>query len=189
MEEAHGVAVPAFNRTRDLVAAGLIAGVAAIGSWIALPVGGVPVTLQTFAVFLAALLLTPAWAAASMSTFLLLGAIGLPVFAGGKGGLGVLVGPTGGYLIGFVAGAAAGALVRTALERRGVAQTWADASTVAVTLACIYVIGAVQLAVVADLSLAGALALGVAPFVLFDAAKGAAAIAVAAGVRKVVSRP
>lgn len=187
MDDAPAIARP-HARTRELVTASLIAAVAAVGSWVALPVGSVPVTLQTFAVFLAALLLAPAWAAASMGTFLALGAIGLPVFAGGKGGVGVLVGPTGGYLLGFLVGATVGALVRDVLDRRGTKPIVSDVAAVTATLLCIYTLGAVQLAAVGDLSLPAALAVGVAPFVVFDAVKGAAAIAVASAVRRVVDR-
>ncbi|MBR5382607.1 MAG: biotin transporter BioY [Clostridia bacterium] len=73
----------------------------AICSWISVP-AQVPFTLQTFAVFLTSDLLGPA-AILSVLLYLLLGAIGIPVFAGFSGGISVLLGPTGGYLIGFIA--------------------------------------------------------------------------------------
>lgn len=70
-------------------------------AWISVP-SAVPFTMQTFAVFLAAGVLGSRRALAAVSLYVLLGAIGLPVFAGMQGGLGVLVGATGGYISGFL---------------------------------------------------------------------------------------
>ena len=77
------------RRVRDMVAAALIAALMAVTGWVSLPLGAVPVTLQTFAVALAALLLPPAWAAGSMAIYVAIGAAGVPVFASGHAGLGV----------------------------------------------------------------------------------------------------
>jgi len=75
--------------------------------------GGVPLTLQTFAVVLAGLVLGPRLGLAAAALYLVVGFAGLPVFTGGKSGLGVLSGPTVGYLLGFpVAALAAGLLAR-----------------------------------------------------------------------------
>ena len=70
-------------------------------AWVSVP-SAVPFTMQTFAVFLAAGVLGSRRALAAVSLYVLLGAIGLPVFAGMQGGLGVLVGATGGYISGFL---------------------------------------------------------------------------------------
>lgn len=70
-------------------------------AWVSVP-SAVPFTMQTFAVFLAAGVLGSRRALAAVSLYILLGAIGLPVFAGMQGGLGVLVGATGGYISGFL---------------------------------------------------------------------------------------
>jgi len=61
----------------------------------------VPITLQTLWVYLAGVVLGPLWAGVAFTLYLLAGLIGLPVFAGGNAGLGVVLGPTGGFLIGF----------------------------------------------------------------------------------------
>jgi biotin transport system substrate-specific component len=180
--EPHGVRRP---EVRELVTAALVAALLMAVSGLALPIGVVPVTLQVFVVVLAALLLTPRWAAVSIGVYLLAGAVGLPVFSGMKGGLGVLVGPTGGYLWGFLVGAVAGAFARVALERvgslRGLA---ADSAAAAVVVAGVYLAGWLQLAAVAHLAAGAAFAAGVLPFIAIDIAKGAAAVAVAAGVRR-----
>ena len=70
-------------------------------AWIAFPVGDIPVTLQTFAVFVIAGLLGAKQGLMALTVYVLMGAVGLPVFSGMTGGLGRLIGPTGGYLIGF----------------------------------------------------------------------------------------
>ncbi len=67
-----------------------------------IPLPVIPITLQTFAITLCGALLGPFEALAVVGAYLLLGAVGLPVFSGFAGGIGVLVGPTGGFLIGFL---------------------------------------------------------------------------------------
>lgn len=70
-------------------------------AWIAIPLGEVPITLQTFAIFMIASLLGTKCALITLTVYLLTGIVGLPVFAGMTGGLGRIIGPTGGYLLGF----------------------------------------------------------------------------------------
>ena len=88
------------------VFAALVAGSALIA---AIPVGGlgVPITLQTLAVMLTGLALGPGRAFAAVGLYVLLGLAGLPIFSGGRSGLGVLAGPSAGYIIGFVFAATA----------------------------------------------------------------------------------
>lgn len=92
---------------RDLVLVALFAALTAIMAYITVPMpGGLPpITGQTFAVMLAGLLLGANKGAMSQIIYILLGVVGLPVFAGGTAGLGILVGRTGGFLFGFVLGA------------------------------------------------------------------------------------
>ncbi len=90
---------------KNTVFASLFAALTAVGGYIAVPIGPVPIVLSNLFVILAGLLLKPKWAAASMGIFLFLGAIGLPVFSGGKSGFAALFGPTGGFLFGFLASA------------------------------------------------------------------------------------
>ena len=105
-------------QTKDLTAAALLAALAAVCSQLLLPTPwGVPVSMGTLAVFLAAGLLGARCAALSMLIYLALGAVGVPVFAGFQGGLGVLAGPTGGYLVGYLAAAALGGLLCDRLPR------------------------------------------------------------------------
>lgn len=86
-------------RTKQLTACALLAALTAVCAQITIPLpGGVPLSLSLAAVYLCGLLLPPAWALAAQFVYLLLGSFGLPVFAGFSSGLGVLFGPTGGYL-------------------------------------------------------------------------------------------
>ena len=174
---------PSASRVRHLVAAALVTAFMAATGWVALPVGPVPVTLQVFGVVLAALLLSWEWAAVALAIYLVLGSAGVPVFALGTAGLGVVLGPTGGYVIGFALAAPAGAWVRQMLERRGIKQVIADACSAVLVIAVIYLIGWFQLAAVTNMGLLKAFAFGVVPFVVPDAAKAAVAIAVASAVR------
>ena len=175
--------------TRQQTAAALIAALLAVSSILVVPIGPVPVTLQVFVVILAGLLLSPAWAGTSIVVYLLLGAAGVPVFAGATGGLGVIGGPLGGYLIGFAAGAMIGAAVRQSLERRGVPSVLSDTACTAVTVVVIYFAGVTQLWAVSRLGADGltfvqAILAGAAPFILFDAGKAVVAILVAQALRR-----
>ena len=88
--------------TKELVLTAMFSALIAVCSWISIPVGTIAFTLQIFAIFCAVNLLGGRNGLFSILVYLLLGAAGLPVFSGFKGGIGVLAGPTGGYIIGFV---------------------------------------------------------------------------------------
>ena len=89
------------NKTRDIVYIGMFAIIIAICSWISIP-AAVPFTLQTMAVFAAVGILGGKRGTISVLVYILLGAVGIPVFAGFSGGIGVLAGTTGGYIVGFL---------------------------------------------------------------------------------------
>ena len=88
-------------QTKDLVYVALCAVLMAVCSWINIP-SAIPFTLQTFAVFCTLGLIGGKRGTASILVYLLLGALGLPVFVGFSGGVGILFGITGGYLLGFI---------------------------------------------------------------------------------------
>lgn len=87
---------------RNMVKCALFAALMSICAWISIPVGNMVFTLQLFGIFLTLLVLGGKWGTLSVLLYLLLGLVGLPVFSGFKGGIGVLLGPTGGYLPGFL---------------------------------------------------------------------------------------
>lgn len=89
------------SKTYDMVYIAVFAVLIAICSWISIPMT-VPFTLQTFAVFLAVGVLGGKRGSLAVLIYILLGAVGIPVFAGFSGGIGQLLGNTGGYIIGFL---------------------------------------------------------------------------------------
>jgi biotin transport system substrate-specific component len=120
---AQGAAVPVRSRAIAydliLILAGSAVMAASAQVWITLPFSPVPITGQTFGVLLVASLLGRVRGAAAVMAYLAEGAAGLPVFAEMKAGAPVLLGPTGGYLAGFVPGAwICGALAERGLDRR-----------------------------------------------------------------------
>ncbi len=88
-------------QTLDMVYIAIAASLMAICSWISIPTA-IPFTLQTFAVFLVLMLLGGERGTAAVLVYVLLGAVGLPVFSGFAGGMGVILGNTGGYILGFI---------------------------------------------------------------------------------------
>jgi len=166
----------------------LMAAFTAVAAQIAIPLEPVPFTLQVLAVVLTGLLLGPRYGALAMAIYLLVGAVGVPVFAGFRGGLGILLGDTGGYLLAYplaaaLAGVAAGA-VANAPRRRAliVGFLWGS-----LALAVIYALGATWLAVLAGLSPGAALVAGVLPFVIFDLIKVGLANLVAVAVAPAIA--
>ena len=166
----------------------LMAAFTAVAAQITIPLEPVPFTLQVLAVVLTGLLLGPRYGALAMGIYLLLGAVGVPVFAQFSGGLGVLFRETGGYLLAYplaaaLAGMAAG-VIANAPRRRGliVGFLWGSAA-----LAVIYALGATWLAILAGLSPAAALAAGVLPFVVFDLIKVGLATLVAVAVAPAIA--
>ncbi len=174
---------PRLMTTREVAVAGLIAALLCASAWVAIPIGPVPITLQVFGVLLATVLLRPISAGASVGTYLLLGAIGVPVFAQGTAGLGVLFGPTGGYLWGFLLGAVVGSAAAGAI-RRVTSSTLADTTGAAIAVAAVYAIGWYVLNAVTGMGAAKAFAAGVAPFIAVDVAKAVVAIGVAQALRR-----
>ena len=177
--------------------AGLFAALSAICSWISIPLGftPVPMNLATLAVFLAGGLLGAKYGAISLTVYGLVGAVGAPVFAGFRGGLSVLAGPTGGFIIGYIAAAfVAGAIVGLAFERREreakpslrLPLTIA-AGLVAGLLAC-YALGTAWFMVSTNTGFMPALLACVVPFLPGDAIKIIAGTLLIKKLRKHVSR-
>ena len=93
------------TKVLSLTYVALMAALMAVCAWITIPVGPVPFTMQTFAVFAALGLLGGKRGTLAVVVYLLLGLVGLPVFAGFSSGAAALLGPTGGFLVGFLASA------------------------------------------------------------------------------------
>jgi biotin transport system substrate-specific component len=151
-----------------MVYASLFAALTAAGAWIAIPLPYVPVTLQTLFTMLSGALLGPYFGALAMIVYVLLGLIGLPVFAQGQSGLGALIGPAGGYLIGFIVGAAVIGLLVRMKKKPGF--LWLCLA-MAIGELVVYGFGVAQLSFVAGMSLEEAIILGALPFVPGDILK------------------
>lgn len=153
----------AYRITSTALMAALLCAVAPVS----LPIGPVPVSMATQAIYLAAYILGPRLAAASCLIYLLMGFAGLPVFSGFSGGPGQLLGPTGGYLAGYLPLALiSGWFVRRFPGSRLLAGTGMVLGT-----AALYALGTAWLAFQLSLPLPAALATGVLPFLPGDAAK------------------
>lgn len=100
-------------KTRNMILAALFAALTAAGSFIRIPIGPVPITLQNLFTLLSGILLGPGLGALSQALYVLTGLFGLPVFASGAAGFTALVSPSFGYLLGFIAASAlTGAICR-----------------------------------------------------------------------------
>lgn len=174
-----------FNKNQILktVLTGVMAALLAVLSQVAIPLpSGVPVTLQTFAVALAGCVLGPVLGVLSVGVYLSLAAVGVPVLAGFSGGVGAFAGMTGGFLWGFLPmGFLCGLGVRT--EKKPLAILLGLAGLIVCHLC-----GALQFAVVADVSFVQAFLVACAPYLVKDAISVVlayfAALAVTASLKK-----
>ena len=89
-------------KAKNMALCGLFTAVLALCAWLSVPMGDMAITLQTFGIFLTLGLLGGKRGTITVLVYLLLGAIGAPVFSGFRGGLGTLLGTTGGYIFGFM---------------------------------------------------------------------------------------
>jgi biotin transport system substrate-specific component len=144
------------------------------GAYLIVPIGPVPVSMQPFFVFLAGYALGPRRGAMAVGLYLLAGALGLPVFAGGRSGLGHLFGPTGGYLFGWLITAWLCGMAR----RADGPLPWVRGGGYGLAaLLILYATGAAWLKFALSMSWHKAWLAGVAPFIPWDAVKLAAALA------------
>ena len=164
------------DKTRGMVLTALFAVIIAICSWISIPTT-VPFTMQTFGVFLSLALLGGKRGTISICVYLLLGFIGIPVFAGGTSGIGVFLGASGGYLIGFAFSGFTVWGLESVLERK----TWTLVLSMLLGLIVCYVVGtiwfmAVYTSETGQTGIWTALSWCVIPFVIPDVIKIALAL-------------
>ncbi len=170
------------RQLKFMIYSALMATLTAVGAYIAIPIGPVPIVLQNLFIMLAGLLLGGRWALISIAVYLLAGAVGLPVFAGGTGGIGKFVGPTGGYLLGF---AAAAYWIGT-ISEKGNRSVLIDIFAMVTGTLIIYLFGVSWLKIVTGMSFSKAITVGMLPFLLGDALKIAAAVPIAKALRPMI---
>lgn len=158
-------------KTRQLCYTALFAALTAVCSQLVIPTPWmIPISMSTLAVFLSGALLGAKWGTLAQAVYLLLGLAGVPVFAGFRGGFSVLAGPTGGYLIGYLAAAALTGLLVSRVRAR-----WMPPLAMAVGLAACYAFGTVWFMVLNQTALGAALGMCVLPYLPGDAVKIAVA--------------
>ena len=172
------------TQLQSMAYASLVAALTAVGAYIHIPLGPVPIVLQNLFVLLAGLLLGSRWGAISIATYLLVGAIGLPVFSGAKGGIAHFMGPTGGYLVGFLIAAYLTGYVSELFQHR----VAADIAAVTLGSITIYAVGAPWLKIITGLTWGKALTIGILPFLIGDVLKASAAVLLARTLRHMVVR-
>ncbi len=156
------------TNVRKMVYCALFAALIVVFAQLQIPLPGlVPISLATFGVMMAGLLLGWKYGVLAVAVYILLGAVGVPVFAGFKGGVSALLGPTGGYIIGYLPYAAlAGLNIRKAQD-----SFWGRCGLLGLgTLAC-YTLGTAWFMHVTGRTLAESLSLCVLPFLPGDAVK------------------
>ncbi|MBA3012247.1 MAG: biotin transporter BioY [Proteobacteria bacterium] len=159
------------NQLKMTVYTALFVALIAMGAFIAIPLGPVPIVLQNLFVLLAAIILGPVWGLACVGIYLLIGLAGLPVFAGGTSGIGKLFGPTGGYLIAYLPAV----FVTGALSKKLKNSMTGDVIAMVIGSIIVYAIGVPWLKIAFSLSWQKAVAVGMLPFLIGDGLKIAAA--------------
>ena len=172
------------EQLRMTVYASLLAALTAAGAYLTIPIGPVPIVLQSLFIFLSGLLLGSRWGVASVGVYLLAGALGLPVFAGGVGGIGRFAGPTGGYLLGFLPAVYVIGLITEKTRKRVVFDVFAMVCGSIIIYSC----GVSWLKILTGMTLAKTMVVGMYPFILGDALKIAAAVPIAKALRPVINR-
>lgn len=166
-------------KTKDMILTAMLTAVLAVLSIINIPMpSGVPITLQTFAVALCGYVLGSRWGTLSTFLYVLIGTIGVPVFAGMQAGVGILLGPTGGFLFGFIPMAfLAGFGIKS--KNKIMPVVWG-----LLGLAICHILGAIQFSIVTGTGIGASFLLVSVPYLVKDVLSVIGAVLVAVAVRK-----
>lgn len=172
--------------TKDLTKMSICVALLCVSAYIAFPLPFTPalVTAQTIMINLIALILKPKQSLITIIVYILLGIVGLPVFSGGTAGIGRLIGPYGGFFIGFIV---AVPLISFLKGKNNSVKRFLLV-TILVGMPIIYVFGAVQLSIINKISFVSALSGAVIPFIFGDVVKCIAASYIALTLNKVLSK-
>lgn len=156
---------------KSMVRMSLLAALICVSSYISFSIGTVPFSAQSLAIMIIGLLLKPKEAGITVGVYILLGAIGIPVYANGSSGIGILFGPTGGYIWGFLLGAIVISIIKNKIKT----DAGAILATIIGGIIVIYAFGVMGLVFTAKMPITGAMAVGVYPFLIGDVVKVIAA--------------
>ncbi|MCS7233225.1 MAG: biotin transporter BioY [Synergistetes bacterium] len=171
-----------MSKVESITKVALFSSLTAIGAQICIPIGTVPITLQVLFVLLSGMLLTPRLALFSQLVYLLMGALGLPVFAGFKGGVAHLYGPTAGYLWSFPIASMLVSVLGSG--KKGYLKRFFSSF---LGLGMIYLLGWWRLALFMNGDFYRAFQVGVLPFIGVDIAKAVLAVVIAERLRVLVT--
>ena len=169
---------------RDMVFAALFAAVLCAVAPFSISIGPVPLSFATLVIYLAAGVLDIKTSLLSVLLYILMGAIGLPVFSGFGGGFNKIIGVTGGFIVGYIPLALAVGIALRAFGKK----TWLYASSMVVGTFVLYAIGTVWFVAQSGRSVSAALTLCVVPFLPGDVAKIIVACLIAPRLREITSR-
>lgn len=163
-------------KSRNITYTALFAAIIAILSVISVPIGTVPISLGLLGVLISAICLGPARSATAVLIYLFLGAVGIPVFSGFQAGISVLAGPTGGFLISYIAVCwVTGMFSKWADKKSGNAVLFITVAGCFSGLLACYIIGTAFYSLTTGTDLSAALSVCVLPFMPFDIIKCVAA--------------
>ena len=189
------------NKIQNLTLTALMAAILCIAGPIVIPIGMVPMSFANMAIYLTIILLDKKRATISVAIYLLIGFVGLPVFAGFTGGAGKLLGPTGGYLIGYLAlSLIAGTIIEMMYKTKDEDKTFVGSSdkvkrmekninfkqilALVIGTLGLYGVGTIWLMLQSNLTFITALSVGVLPFIFFDIIKIVVAVMLGNSIKK-----
>ena len=176
-----------FSKRKTILAlsfTALFAALISAGAFVAIPIGPVPLALQNFFTLLSGLVLGPVLGCAAVGLFIIAGAAGAPVFANNAAGIARLLGPTGGYFLGYLLGALAAGLILGFPRPGKKAPLWRVVIAVVAGLLVVYVPGLIRLKIALNADWARTFTVGFYPFLIGDALKGIAAGLIAPRLRR-----
>lgn len=174
-------------KTKEMTMIALMTALICVAGPLSISIGPIPITLSNFAVYLAAAVLGAKGGTIAVALYLLIGAVGVPVFSGFSGGLQKLMGVTGGYLVGYIPGAWIGGLAvkpgQTQPDKK-----WLLPLNLVLGTLVIYILGTAWFMLQTGNNLASAMGLCVLPFLPGDAAKIVATTLLAWPIRRAIYR-
>ncbi|HHT57090.1 biotin transporter BioY [Herbinix luporum] len=181
--------------TKSLIITAMFTSIICVLSQIIIPIQPIPFSLSLLAIFLTGALLEPRYAFLSTLAYLLLGAFGLPVFAGFKGGINILTGMTGGFLMAYPLMAFITSLFYQISLKLKSTSSWnklnhktLPALGMVISLFICYLIGSLWFSYVADTTISYALTVCVIPFIAFDLLKIIMALSAAMAIKRVLGQ-